>query len=163
MQRVADGLYVSVEYTGKLDNGETFDSNRGRQPLEFQVGAGQMITGFENAVMGMEVHEKKVVTLNPEQAYGDRDESQLHRFPRSEVPEDVHPQVGDCVTLTTPEGNNLQAMVASVDDEHLTFDLNHPLAGKNLTFEIEVVGISDTPTQAEGCGSGCDCSAGCSC
>ena len=163
MQKVEDGLYVSVEYTGKLDDGETFDTSRGRQPLEFQVGAGQMITGFENAVMGMGLNEKKVFTLNPDEAYGERDEGQMHQFPRADVPEDMQPEVGDCVTLTTPEGNHIQAVVSSVDDENLTFDLNHPLAGKNLTFEIEVVGISPTPTQEVGCGSGCECSSGCSC
>jgi peptidylprolyl isomerase len=163
MQRVEDGMYVSVDYTGKLDDGETFDSSNGRRPLEFQVGSGQLISGFEKAVMGMGLHDKKVFTLSADEAYGERDEQQMHRFPRSEVPEEMRPEIGDCITLTTPEGQHVQATVAAIDEENLTFDLNHPLAGKNLTFEIEVVGISATPTQEASCGSGCDCSSGCEC
>ena len=162
MQKVENGLFVSVHYTGTLENGKVFDSSEGRQPLEFQVGAGQLVSGFEKAVMGMAVNEKKEFTLSPEEAYGPRDENQIHLFPVSDIPADMEPQVGQTIALSTPEGQNIPAVITAIDDENLTFDLNHPLAGQSLTFAIEVVGISDSRTQAPaGCGG--DCSSGCSC
>jgi len=110
-------------------------------------------------VMDMSLNKKKEFTLKPEEAYGLRDENQIHAFPRSELPAGVEPKVGDTVTFSTPEDQQIPARLITMDDENLTFDLNHPLAGKSLTFAIEVVGISDTPTQApSGCGCGCDCS-----
>jgi peptidylprolyl isomerase len=162
MQKVESGKFVSVSYTGTLENGEPFDSNEGRPPLEFKVGAGQMIKGFEAAVMGMELNEKKTVTLPPEDAYGQRDDAQMHEFPKAQIPPGIDPQVGQTLALTSPQGQQIPARVAAVDDEKITFDLNHPLAGKTLIFGIEVVAISDTPTQQPaGCASGCDCSSGC--
>ena len=159
MQKVEDGMFVSVTYTGTLENGEVFDTSEGRHPLEFRTGSGQLIKGFEEAVMGMSLNEKKEFTLKPEEAYGFRDENQLHEFPRSELPENVEPKVGDIMALSTPEGQRIPAKLVKMDDENLTFDLNHPLAGKSLTFAIQVVGISDTPTQeSHNCGSGCNCS-----
>ena len=164
MEKVENGVFVSVAYTGTLGNGKVFDSSEGRQPLEFQTGAGQLIKGFEDAVMGMALNEKKEFTLTPEEAYGVRDEAQTHVVPRSELPEGVNPKVGDSVAFSTPEGQQIPARLVKMDDENLTFDMNHPLAGETLTFDVEVVGISATPTQeAQGCGSGCDCSSGCSC
>jgi peptidylprolyl isomerase len=162
MQNVENDMYVSVHYTGTLANGEQFDSSDGRPPLEFKTGAGQMIKGFEAAVMGMSLNEKKVFTLSPEDAYGERDESRIHEFPRVEIPAEITPEVGQTLALTSPEGHHIPARVAAVDDEKVTFDLNHPLAGQSLTFEVEVVGVSDTPTQQPaGCGG--DCSSGCEC
>ena len=164
MQKVENGMFVSVTYTGTLENGEVFDTSEGRRPLEFRTGGGQLIKGFEDAVMGMSLNEKKEFTLKPEDAYGLRDENQFHTFPRSEIPENMKPKVGDIVALSGPQGQRIPATLTEMDDENLTFDLNHPLAGKSLTFAIEVVGISDAPTQeSQGCGSGCDCSSGCSC
>ncbi len=164
MQKVENGMFVSVNYTGTLDNGEVFDSSEGRQPLEFQTGTGQLIKGFEDAVMGMSLNEKKEFTLSPQEAYGERDENQKHEFPRADLPSGVDPKLGDTVAFSTPQGQRVPAKLIEMDDEKLTFDLNHPLAGKSLTFSIEVVGISDKPTQQpEGCGAGCDCSSGCSC
>jgi peptidylprolyl isomerase len=162
MQKVEDGMYVSVNYTGTLADGKQFDSSEGRAPLEFKVGAGQMIQGFEAEVMGMSLNEKKVFTLAPEDAYGQRDESHKHEFPRAEIPSEITPEVGQTLALTSPEGHHIPAQVVAVDDEKVTFDLNHPLAGQSLTFEIEIVSINDTPTQQpEGCGG--DCSSGCAC
>jgi peptidylprolyl isomerase len=165
MQKVENGLFVSVAYTGTLDNGEVFDTSEGRDPLEFQAGEGQLIKGFEDAVMGMSLNEKKEFTLKAEEAYGLRDENQVHDFPRADLPAGVDPEVGDTVAFSTPEGHQIPARLIKMDDVNLTFDLNHPLAGETLTFAIEVVGISATATQApQGCGSGCDCgSSGCSC
>lgn len=163
MQKVENGLFVSVAYTGTLENGEVFDTSEGGRPLEFQTGAGQLIKGFEDAVMGMSLNEKKKFTLKPKDAYGIRDEKQVHVFPRAELPADMDPKVGDTVAFSTPAGQQIPARLIKMDEENLIFDLNHPLAGKSLTFAIEVVGISDTPTQENhSCGSGCDCSQGCS-
>lgn len=162
MKKVEDGMYVSVKYTGTLANGDTFDSSEGRPPLEFKTGADQMIKGFEAAVMGMSLNEKKVFTLEPEEAYGQRDENRTHDFPRAQIPPEVTPEIGQTLALTSPEGQHIPARIVAMDDDTVTFDLNHPLAGQSLTFEIEVVGISDTPTQQPmGCGG--DCSSGCEC
>jgi len=164
MEKVENGLFISVNYTGTLDNGDMFDTSEGRSPLEFQTGSGQLIKGFEDAVMGMAINEKKEFILEPEEAYGARDESRVHTFPRTELPAGVDPKVGDTMALSTPQGQQIPAQLIEMDDENLTFDLNHPLAGQSLTFAIEVVGISDAPTQApQGCGTGCDCSSGCEC
>jgi len=164
MQKVENGMFVSVDYTGTLDNGEQFDSSQGRAPLEFKVGEGQMIKGFEAAVMGMTLNEKKTFTLAPEDAYGERDENYTYEFPTAEIPPEVVPEVGQTLALTSPEGHHIPARIIAVDEQKVTFDLNHPLAGESLTFEIEIRSISDTPTQQPmGCGSGCDCSSGCDC
>ena len=164
MNKVENGAYVSVTYTGTLEDGKVFDTSEGRGPLEFQVGAGQLIKGFEDAVMDMSLNEKKEFTLEPEEAYGQRDGNRLRDFPRSELPENVEPKVGDTLAFSTPQGQQIPARLIEMDDQKLTFDLNHPLAGESLTFAIEIVGISDTPTQqVQTCGSGCDCGSGCSC
>ncbi|BBO88630.1 FKBP-type peptidyl-prolyl cis-trans isomerase [Desulfosarcina ovata] len=162
MQKVESGLFVSVDYTGTLDSGEVFDSSEGRQPLEVQMGAGAVIPGFETALMGMSLNETKTVTLAPEEAYGHRDENRMHDFPKSEIPEGMTPEVGQTLMLSTPQGQQIPAKVDSIDDQKVVFDLNHPLAGQNLTFALTVVGISETASQQHAgcsnaqCGS-CDC------
>ncbi len=164
MEKVENGMFVSVNYTGTLDNGEQFDSSEGRAPLEFKVGEGQMIKGFEEAVMGMMLNEKKTFTLSPDEAYGERDESYTHEFPTAEIPPEVVPEVGQTLALTSPEGHHIPARIVAMDEKKVTFDLNHPLAGESLTFDIQIMSISNTPTQEPmGCGSGCDCSSGCEC
>ncbi|MEK6195429.1 MAG: peptidylprolyl isomerase [Deltaproteobacteria bacterium] len=163
MQTVEDGQFVSLTYTGTMEDGEEFDSCDPSSPLEFQTGSGQLIKGFEDAVMGMALNEKKKFTIQPEDAYGQRDENSVHEFPRSDLPEGVDPKVGDSVAFSTPEGQQIPARLVKMDDANLTFDLNHPLAGETLTCDIELVGINDTPTQSQGCGSDCDCGSGCTC
>ncbi len=164
MKKVENGMFVSVDYKGSLQNGEVFDTSQGRQPLEIQMGAGHLIKGFEKELLGMTVNEKKVFTIEPEEAYGQRDEKLTQSFPRSDVPPELNPREGMTVGVKTPEGHQVPARITHVDDEKLTLDLNHPLAGETLTFEIEVKGISSTPTQSpSACGSGCDCSSGCEC
>ncbi|MDJ0722459.1 MAG: peptidylprolyl isomerase [Desulfobacterales bacterium] len=169
MQKVEKGLYVSVHYKGTLDNGDVFDSSEGRMPLEVQMGAGQLIKGFEAALDDMVLNEKKTFTLTPEEAYGLRDDKRMHHFPRNEVPPEMEPQVGQAIALTSPDGRQIPARIAAVDDQQITVDLNHPLAGQALTFDIEVVGISPTATQEHagcggGCGGGChDDKSGCGC
>ena len=159
MEKVENGLYVSVDYKGSLQNGDVFDTSHGRQPLEVQMGVGQLIAGFENELMGMALNEKKVFTLNPEDAYGQRDEDLIREFARADLPPEMEPEVGMMLALQSPEGQQMPAKITHLDDEKLSVDLNHPLAGEALTFEIEVVGISDSaPPPHAGCGSGCDCS-----
>lgn len=163
MEKVEKGLYVSVDYKGTLQNGEVFDTSQGSQPLEVQMGVGQLIEGFERELLGMSVNEKKMFTLNPDEAYGQRDDSLTRDFPRADFPAEMEPQVGMTIALQTPEGRQMPAQITYLDEEKLSVDLNHPLAGEPLTFDIEVVGISQTPTQERercGCGSGCDCSSG---
>ena len=158
MDTVVNGAFVSVDYKGTLQNGDVFDSSEGRQPLEIQVGAGRLIAGFENALMDMKLNEKKTFTLEPEEAYGERDDTLTRSFKRADLPPDMDPQVGQAVALTSDNGQQYPAQIIVVDEEKVTVDLNHPLAGQSLTFEVEVVGISDTPTQKHaGCGSGCNC------
>ena len=159
MEKIESGHFVSVHYKGTLQSGEVFDTSEGRHPLEVEMGAGQIIPGFEEALMGMSLNEKKVFTLDPEDAYGQKDESLTHSFPRADVPTEINPEVGQTLALSSPEGRQFPAMITEVDDEKVVVDLNHPLAGQTLTFDIKVVGISATATQdPAGCGSGCACS-----
>jgi peptidylprolyl isomerase len=162
LEKVENGAYISVEYTGTLKNGDIFDSSHGRKPLEIHMGAGQMIPGFETQLMGMALNEKKVFTLDPEDAYGPRDADLMQSIPRSEVPPEMDVKVGMIVGLRSSDGNRTPALIAELNDEQVTLDLNHPLAGESLTFDIEVVGISSTPTQeSASCSAGCDCSGDC--
>jgi len=161
VEKVEKGLYVSVDYTGTLQNGEVFDTSQGGQPLEVQMGVGQLIEGFERELMGMSLSDKKTFTLSPEDAYGQRDDSLTREFARADFPPEIEPKIGMTIALQTPEGRQMPAQITHLDDEKLSVDLNHPLAGESLTFEIEVVGISRTQTQSHaGCGCGCDCSSG---
>jgi peptidylprolyl isomerase len=163
MEKIENGIFVSVDYKGTLQNGEVFDTSSGRQPLEVQIGAGEVIKGFEEALLGMSLNEKKSFTIEPEDAYGQRDESLKRVFARAEVPPEIDLQVGQIVGIRSQEGQQIPASIVQVDDENVTADMNHPLAGEVLHFEIEVVGISSTPTQdPDECGHGCDCSS-CGC
>ena len=163
MEKVENGIFVSVDYKGTLQNGEVFDTSSGRQPLEIQIGAGNVIKGFEEALLGMSLNEKKIFNIEPEDAYGQRDESLKRVFARAEVPPEIDLQVGQIVGIRSQEGQQIPASIVQVDDENVTSDINYPLAGEVLHFEIEVVGISSTPTQdPDECGQGCDCySCGC--
>lgn len=162
MEKVKNGLFVQVDYTGTLSDGEVFDTSDGRQPLEVLMGAGQLIQGFENALVGMSIDEEKSFTLSPEDAYGQHDDNLVRDFPRADVPPEMNPEAGQSVAMTTPDGRQIPARVTKVDDQNITVDLNHPLAGQALTFDIKVVGITDEATQTpQGCDSGCDCSSGC--
>ncbi len=143
MQTIAEGTHVQVHYTGKLDNGEIFDSSRDREPLEVNIGQGQLISGFEKALVGMAVNEKKAFRLTPEEAYGQRNEEAIHTFSRAEIPPELEVEEGQMVAVSTPEGQQIPAKIVRADDESVTIDLNHPLAGETLNFEVEVVGIGD--------------------
>ncbi len=141
MEIVKDSHQVQVHYTGTLDNGEVFDSSREREPLAFEVGAGQMIPGFENAVRGMKVNEMKKVTLSPDEAYGEVIPEMIQKVPLSQLPEEITPHVGQQLSSQMPDGRQIVVHVKDVNDDHILIDANHPLAGQALTFEIEVVSI----------------------
>ena len=133
---------VKVHYIGTFTNGEVFDSSQGRAPLAFTVGAGQMIKGFDQAVEGMEVSERKVVNIPAAEAYGERNEELMQVISKTQLPEGMDPQVGQKLMATGPDGHQQEVMVAEVTAETITIDVNHPMAGKELVFEIELVEIS---------------------
>lgn len=145
MMKAVKGLYVSVDYTGRLHNGEVFDTSDGRKPLVVHMGAGQMIEGFEQALDQMRLNEEKTFTIAPENAYGERKPNLVRSFSREKIPQGMHPEVGRTVELTAASGRQFQARIIRVDDETVVVDFNHPLAGEALTFHVKVVGISDSP------------------
>jgi len=137
-----NGDTVQVNYTGKLADGTVFDSSVGREPLEFTLGAGQMITGFEKAVLGMKVGEKKTVTIPSDEAYGPHLDDMVVEVPREKLPSNIEPKVGQMLEATRPDGEKIGFIITSISDNNtVTIDANHPLAGKDLTFEIELVKI----------------------
>jgi len=136
-----NGDTVRVNYTGKLADGTVFDSSAGREPLEFTVGAGQVIPGFDNAVLGMKVGEKKTVTIPVDEAYGQRRDEQIAEISREKLPSDMTPEVGQQLVMKQSDGREIVVVITKVSDETVTIDANHPLAGKDLTFEIELVKI----------------------
>jgi peptidylprolyl isomerase len=159
MRKVENGDMVKVCYTGKLEDGKVFDKTESCQPMEFKVGAGEVIPGFESAVLGMAQQEKKTFTISPDDAYGVRDERLKRTILRSNFPTDFTPQVGDIIALSTPKGEQLPAVIDQMDDENITIDFNHPLAGKSLTFELEVAEINgQSEASTSKCASGCCCS-----
>jgi peptidylprolyl isomerase len=141
MTQAKSGDTVRIHYTGTLDDGTEFDSSAGRDPLEFAVGSGQVIAGFDKAVDGMEVGEKKSVTISPAEAYGERHEQLVQEVPKSALPDEISPQVGMQLQSQSPEGNVMNLVVTDVSNESITVDANHPLAGQALTFAIELVEI----------------------
>ncbi|MFZ2444989.1 MAG: peptidylprolyl isomerase [Syntrophobacteraceae bacterium] len=159
MSKVEDGVFVKLCFTGKLDDGAIFDKTEKCKPLEIQVGSGGLVDGFENAIIGMTQNEKKSFVLEPEEAYGERDESLERSYPRSTLALNFEPVAGQVILFTTESGDELPALVKSVDEEVLVLDFNHPLAGKSLTFEVEITGIDTTPSFAAGVGKpDCCCS-----
>ncbi len=141
MSVAKNGQSVKVHYTGKLVDGSVFDSSQGREPLAFTIGQGQMIPGFEQAVMGMTVGEVKETNIPCNEAYGERSNDLMVEVPKAQVPNDITPEVG--MQLAINDGNRSRpVVVAAVDEEKIVLDANHPLAGKDLTFEIELVEIS---------------------
>lgn len=141
MAEVQPGNTVLVHYTGKLEDGTVFDSSSGRDPLEFEVGSGQVIPGFDNAVTGMKPGDARAVTIPAEQAYGPRREELLMKVERRQFPEGANPEIGQQFQMSQEGGQNFVVTVAEVEGEHVTLDANHPLAGKDLTFEVEVVDV----------------------
>ncbi len=141
MDQAKAGDTVRIHYTGKLDDGTQFDSSAGRDPLEFALGAGQVIPGFDQAVDGMAVGEAKSVRIEPDDAYGHRQEQMTQQVPLSALPEDLEPVAGMQLQSRNPDGSVQQLVVTEVTDNSITVDGNHPLAGQALNFDIELVEI----------------------
>lgn len=141
MQTAKAGDNVHVHYHGRLDDGTTFDSSEGREPLAFTAGSGQVIKGFDDAVIGMQVGEKKTVNIPVEHAYGERSDSMMMEYPISDFPADMKPEVGMELHMSDDQGNTFPVVIAQVNDKAVLLDANHPLAGKALNFEIELVSI----------------------
>lgn len=141
MNEAKHGDTVKVHYTGRLTDGTVFDSSKDRDPLEFKLGEKQLIPGFESAVMGMAPGESKTVTVDPEQAYGPHHEEMVLRVGRDQVPAEMPIQLGDQFQLAQKEGQPIVVTVTELSEGNVTLDANHPLAGKPLTFEIELVAI----------------------
>ena len=143
MKQVKEGDVVKVHYTGKMVNGEQFDSSVGREPLEFTVGAGQMIKGFDDAMPGMSLGEKKTINIVPEDGYGHRSEEAIIEFPKENIPADMVLEPGMPLTLSNQAGQPVPVIVVEVKDDIIILDANHFLAGQELIFDIELVEISE--------------------
>ncbi len=141
-----NGDAVKIHYTGKLDDGTIFDSSVGREPLEFTVGEGQVIPGFENIVLGMQPGESKTETIDKDQAYGDRRDDMVFRVERSQLPPDLNPEAGQELYMQQPGGMALPVLVIDTDEASITIDANHPLAGQDLVFEVQLVSIDSPPS-----------------
>jgi peptidylprolyl isomerase len=138
-EQAKNGDHVRVHYTGRLEDGEVFDSSRDGDPLEFTVGAAEVIPGFDEAVRGMQVGETKTIEIEPEDAYGPRRDALVTQVSREAAQFPVEPQVGMHFGLPLQDGNQIEVVVTEVTDTHITIDGNHPLAGEKLIFDVELV------------------------
>jgi FKBP-type peptidyl-prolyl cis-trans isomerase 2 len=136
-----EGSKITLDYTGKLDNGEVFDTSEGREPLTFTVDAKQVVKGFNDAIKGMKEGEEKEFKLEPKDAYGDQNPQLVQEVPKDKLPKDVEPKVGMVLSLKAPDGKQYGARIAEVGEATVKIDLNHPLAGKSLTFNVKIVKI----------------------
>ncbi|MGC3939273.1 FKBP-type peptidyl-prolyl cis-trans isomerase [Roseobacter sp. EG26] len=142
MTQVKSGDTVAIHYTGTLLDGTTFDSSDGRDPLEFVVGSGQIIPGLDVALPGMEVGDKKTVDIPCAEAYGPLNPEMRQAVPREGIPADIKLDIGTQLQMQTPDGQAMAVMIVDVDEATVTLDANHPLAGKDLKFDIELISIS---------------------
>ena len=142
MTQAKNGDTVKIHYTGKLQDGTVFDSSCNREPLQFDIGSGQVIPGFEEAVTGMKVGEKKTAQIPCKKAYGQRDPGMIMVVDRRHVPTDINPEVGQRLEVGSPGGQLLAVTVIEITEENITLDANPPLAGEDLTFDIELVEIA---------------------
>ncbi|MCM2466264.1 FKBP-type peptidyl-prolyl cis-trans isomerase [Methanoculleus oceani] len=141
MAQAKEGDTVKVHYTGKLEDGTVFDTSDERDPLEFTIGGGQIIRGFEQAVVGMEPGDIKTTTIPPEEAYGPRREDMTLTVEREQFPEEINPEPGQQLQVQQPDGRAAVVTVSDVSESTVTLDANHPLAGQPLTFDIRLVDI----------------------
>jgi FKBP-type peptidyl-prolyl cis-trans isomerase 2 len=141
MQQVKNGDTIHVHYHGKLTNGTTFDSSEGREPLKFTVGSGQVIKGFDDGVMNMQIGEKKTIHIPFKEAYGERNEDMMIEYPLNEFPADMKPETGMQLHMSDAQGNNFPVVIKEVKDDVVILDANHPLAGEDLVFDLELVSI----------------------
>ena len=141
MTQVKSGDTVKVHYTGKLEDGTVFDSSSGRDPLEFKIGGGQVIKGFDAGVTGMAVNDKKTINIPVDEAYGQHRADMILEIPKAQFPEDIKPEEGQKLQLRQQNGQIMVVTVTKVADESVTLDANHHLAGKPLVFDLELVEI----------------------
>ena len=141
MEKVKEGDTVSLHYTGSLDDGTVFDSSEGSEPLSFTIGSGQVIQGFDEGVRGMEVGETRDIAISPDQAYGDYHEELVKVVPRAAFPPDVTPAVGLGFDLELPSGQTLPVRIIDIQDDDVTLDANHLLAGETLNFHVRLISI----------------------
>ncbi|MCG2588769.1 FKBP-type peptidyl-prolyl cis-trans isomerase [Rhodohalobacter sulfatireducens] len=142
MSKAKDGDTVKVHYTGTLENGEVFDTSQEREPLEFQLGQGQLIPGFEKAVIGLSEGDSTKVDIPSDEAYGEVRDDLVINVPKEQLPDDVEPKVGMQLQVNQQNGQPIPVRITEIKDEELILDANHPLAGKNLTFEIELLEVA---------------------
>ncbi|MFC1607741.1 peptidylprolyl isomerase [Candidatus Latescibacterota bacterium] len=142
MAEAKSGDNVKVHYKGTLDDGTEFDSSAGREPLEFTVGANQVIPGFDNAVVGMNIGDKKTVNIPLDEAYGPRRDDMLAIVDIGQFPENISPEIGQELQLTNENDELIMVKVVEINESDVTLDANHPLAGENLTFDLELMEIS---------------------
>lgn len=141
MTEAKSGDTVRIHYTGTLADGSTFDSSEGRDPLEFKLGTGQVIAGFDAAVDGMSVGQSKTVEIPADQAYGAHNPDALQAFPRNKIPDNIPLEIGTQLQLQSSQGHPMMVTVSEVTEAEVILDANHPLAGKTLTFQIELVEV----------------------
>jgi peptidylprolyl isomerase len=142
MKQAKSGDKVKVHYHGKLTNGETFDSSAGRAPLEFEIGSGSVIKGFDEGVTGMAVGDKKTINIPAQEAYGPHNPEMVIDMPKDRFPEDMKLEQGMPLMMSNGSGQNFQVVVTEIREESVMLDANHPLAGKDLVFDLELVEIS---------------------
>ena len=144
MSQVKENNIVKVNYTGKLSTGQIFDSSEGKEPIEFTLGQGQLIPGFEKGLIDMRLNEKKTITIAKEEAYGEINKDLIQEVKKTELPQDMEPAVGMGLVSKSPDGQEMNLMVVEVKEESIVIDGNHPLAGKDLIFDLEVIEIKET-------------------
>jgi FKBP-type peptidyl-prolyl cis-trans isomerase SlpA len=144
MSQVKENNTVKVHYTGKLADGQIFDTSEGKEPIEFVLGQGRLIPGFEKGLIDMKVSEKKTITIAKEEAYGEVNNDLIQEVKKTELPQDMEPEVGMGLVSKSPDGREMNLMVVEVKEESIVIDGNHPLAGKDLVFDLEVVEIKET-------------------
>jgi peptidylprolyl isomerase len=141
MSKVKSDDTVQVHYTGKLKDGQVFDSTEGREPLKVILGQGGLIPGFENGLIDMGINETKTITILKEDAYGEVRQELFQSIPKQEIPESITPEVGMGLVARGEDGSETQLRIAEVQEDHIVVDANHPLAGQDLIFELQVVEI----------------------
>jgi len=141
MASAQNGDTVKVHYTGKLENGTVFDSSEGREPLQFTIGQQQVILGFDQGVIGMEINQSKVIQIPAEKGYGSRRDDLILNAPLDQLPQDVDPKVGMQLQATQPDGQTVVLTILEINETEVKLDANHHLAGKDLTFDVQLVEI----------------------
>ena len=136
------GTKIKVHYTGTLNDGTVFDSSDGKEPLEFTIGNNEVIAGFENGIKEMKLNQEKTIKISPKDAYGEKNNQLIREIPRSKMPADINVEVGNQIVLKVPTGQQVASIVTEIAKDIIIIDFNHPLAGKELTFKVKVVGIN---------------------